>query len=189
MIEVIYDGNSNCMKRSLTTPFSPLPTHSWYQIYTNNHTSCARVIKEQSQGGAVDVIYTYTLNFLCRIGTSLRIPGFKAFTFMIVSVVFKGLQIPAAFSLINISMITGVNCSIKWNCAAEETVNFYIFTGKQWDQDLEVCFQKAGYLNMTTGCLYVMDTFEGVVINPIMMHKYLYSNMNPAMHLDLSGNV
>ena len=67
------------------------------------------------------------------------------------------------------------------------TPNSYRFTGEQWDEDLEMYFLRARYLNVSTGRFHTMDTFEGRSQDPITLHKYLYANANPVNGIDPSG--
>jgi RHS repeat-associated protein len=68
------------------------------------------------------------------------------------------------------------------------TPNNYLFAGEQYDPALSLYYNRARYLNTTTGRFWSMDTSEGDDENPISLHKYLYAGENPANMTDPSGH-
>jgi RHS repeat-associated protein len=68
------------------------------------------------------------------------------------------------------------------------TPNVYLFAGEQFDPALGLYYNRARYLNTTTGRFWSMDTDEGGDQDPISLHKYLYSEGNPVNNLDPTGN-
>jgi len=68
------------------------------------------------------------------------------------------------------------------------TPNNYLFAGEQFDPDLALYYNRARYLNVSTGRFWTMDPFEGYGFDPDAFHKYLYAEDDPANHLDRSGN-
>ena len=68
------------------------------------------------------------------------------------------------------------------------TPNNYLFAGEQYDPALNLYYNRARYLNTTTGRFWSMDTQQGNDREPLSLHKYLYSEGNPVDHLDPSGN-
>ena len=69
------------------------------------------------------------------------------------------------------------------------TPNNYLYSGEQFDPDLHLYYNRARYLNVTTGRFWTMDTFEGDEDNPLSLHKYLYAAGNPVNISDPSGNL
>jgi len=67
------------------------------------------------------------------------------------------------------------------------TLNNYLFAGEQFDPDLGLYYNRARYLNMSTGRFWSMDTDEGFDGTPLSLHKYLYTSADPVNFKDPSG--
>src|SRR5690349_18822744 len=67
------------------------------------------------------------------------------------------------------------------------TFNEFLFAGEQFDSDLNLYYNRARYLNVSTGRFWTMDTFEGKDDNPASLHKYLYAGGDSVNKLDPSG--
>src|ERR1700682_1220604 len=59
------------------------------------------------------------------------------------------------------------------------TNNNFLFAGEQFDPDLGLYYNRARYLNTSTGRFWSMDTYEGDTEAPPSLHKYLYSSDSP----------
>jgi len=68
------------------------------------------------------------------------------------------------------------------------TPNNYLFAGEQYDPAIGLYYNRARYLNTTTGRYWSMDTDEGSDGDPVSLHKYLYTGANPVDRTDSSGN-
>jgi RHS repeat-associated protein len=68
------------------------------------------------------------------------------------------------------------------------TYNNYLFAGEQFDPDLNLYYNRARYLNTSTGRFWSMDTHEGDDEDPTTLHKYLYTGADPVDLTDRSGN-
>jgi RHS repeat-associated protein len=68
------------------------------------------------------------------------------------------------------------------------TPNNYLFAGEQFDPDLGLYYNRARYLNVSTGRFWTIDTFEGDSDSPFSLHKYLYASSDPVNRFDRSGN-
>ena len=68
------------------------------------------------------------------------------------------------------------------------TPNNYLFAGEQFDPDLGLYYNRARYLNVTTGRFWSMDAYDGIDQEPLSLHKYLYASASPVDRLDPSGN-
>jgi len=68
------------------------------------------------------------------------------------------------------------------------TPNNYLFAGEQFDPDLNLYYNRARYLNTSTGRFWNMDTEESSDESPLSLHKYLYSQGDPVDNVDPSGN-
>jgi RHS repeat-associated protein len=71
--------------------------------------------------------------------------------------------------------------------SAGTTPNNYLFSGEQFDPDLNLYYNRARYLSTGTGRFWTMDTDEGNDEVPLSVHKYVYANVNPVDGLDPSG--
>ena len=68
------------------------------------------------------------------------------------------------------------------------TLNNYLFAGEQFDPDLNLYYNRARYLNVSTGRFWTMDDFEGIDQDPFSLHKYLYASSDPVNRLDAGGH-
>jgi RHS repeat-associated protein len=64
----------------------------------------------------------------------------------------------------------------------------YLYSGQQFDSDLELYYNRARYLNTGTGRFWTMDGDYGSQEDPLSLHKYLYAEDNPVDGSDPSGN-
>jgi RHS repeat-associated protein len=67
------------------------------------------------------------------------------------------------------------------------TYNNFLFAGEQFDPDLGLYYNRARYLNTTTGRFWSMDSFEGNDENSLSLHKYLYTEADPVNNTDPCG--
>jgi len=67
------------------------------------------------------------------------------------------------------------------------TPNNYLFAGEQFDPDLNLYYNRARYLNTSTGRFWSMDSYEGLANEPRSLHKYLYVGSDPINRIDPSG--
>jgi RHS repeat-associated protein len=72
--------------------------------------------------------------------------------------------------------------------SAAPTANEFLFAGEQYDSDLHLYYNRARYLNVSTGRFWSMDTYEGDDQDPPSLHKYLYAEGDPVDGMDPSGN-
>jgi RHS repeat-associated protein len=67
------------------------------------------------------------------------------------------------------------------------TPNRYLFSGEQLDSALHLYYLRARYLNAATGTFLSRDPAEGVIFDPVSLHKYLYASANPVNRIDPLG--
>ncbi len=67
------------------------------------------------------------------------------------------------------------------------TPNNYLFAGEQFDPDLHLYYNRARYLNVSTGRFWSMDSFEGDDDEPASLHKYTYTENDPINAHDATG--
>jgi RHS repeat-associated protein len=63
-----------------------------------------------------------------------------------------------------------------------------LYSGEQFDPDLGLYFNRARYLNTSTGRFWNMDSFEGDENDPLSLHKYLYASSDPVNRIDPLGH-
>ena len=68
------------------------------------------------------------------------------------------------------------------------TPNLYRYSGEQFDPDLGLYYNRARYLNVSTGRFWTMDLADGDDSSPVSLHKYAYVGANPVDRTDTSGN-
>jgi len=69
------------------------------------------------------------------------------------------------------------------------TENSYLFAGEQFESSLDQYYLRARYVDQNTGRFTQMDEYQGVILNPITLQKYLYANADPVNGIDPSGYV
>jgi RHS repeat-associated protein len=67
------------------------------------------------------------------------------------------------------------------------TLNEYLFTGQQYDNNVGFYYLRARYMNPSIGRFQTMDTYEGNVFDPSSLHKYTYCNNDPVNFVDYLG--
>ena len=69
------------------------------------------------------------------------------------------------------------------------TDNDYLYSGEQFDAELDNYYLRARYYDQGVGRFTQMDTFQGYEIDPRTLHKYLYTPADPVNFVDPSGNI
>jgi RHS repeat-associated protein len=65
----------------------------------------------------------------------------------------------------------------------------YLYSGEQFDPDLHLYYNRARYLNVSTGRFWTMDSYEGDPQAPASLHRYLYAEVDVVNRTDPSGLV
>jgi RHS repeat-associated protein len=68
------------------------------------------------------------------------------------------------------------------------TPNNYLFASEQFDPDLNLYYNRARYLNTSTGRFWSMDDYPTNPSDPGSLHRYLYVQNNPVNAFDPTGN-
>lgn len=68
------------------------------------------------------------------------------------------------------------------------TPNEFLFASEQFDSDLNLNYNRARYLSVSTGRFWTMDSFEGDQESPASLHKYLYAQADSINGTDPSGH-
>lgn len=66
--------------------------------------------------------------------------------------------------------------------------NEFLFAGEQYDTETGHYYNRARYLNTSTGRFLTVDTYEGDPQSPLALHKYLYTAADPVDKVDPNGN-
>ena len=67
------------------------------------------------------------------------------------------------------------------------TPNNYLFVGEQFDPDLNLYYNRARYLNISTGRFWSMDPKRELPRNPNTLHRYRYASADPVNRIDRLG--
>jgi RHS repeat-associated protein len=67
------------------------------------------------------------------------------------------------------------------------TENDFLYTGEQYNENTGLYYLRARYMNPANGVFVSQDPYNGVLSDPVSLHKYLYANANPVMFTDHTG--
>jgi RHS repeat-associated protein len=148
-------------------------------VDTNNLTGYAQVV-EELQNGSVTKQYTYGLDLISQRQSS----GVSFYNY------------DGHGSVRGLSNVSGsVTDTYSYDTFGSliertgSTENNYLYAGEQFDSDLGFYYNRARYLNVSTGRFISQDTFEGDLESPNSLHKYLYAENNSVNKIDPSGNL
>ncbi|MCV2885508.1 RHS repeat-associated core domain-containing protein [Aestuariibacter sp. AA17] len=68
------------------------------------------------------------------------------------------------------------------------TDNDYLFTGEQYDSELDNYYLRARYYDQNVGRFTQMDTWMGNTLIPSSLNKFVYAESDPVNNYDPSGN-
>jgi RHS repeat-associated protein len=171
-ITVIYDGDGNRVSKTvggITTK---------YLVDTNNLTGYAQVV-EELQNNLVVKAYTYGLDLISQRQSS----GVSFYNYDGHGSV-RGLSN-------NIGSLTDTYSYDAFGTLIEQTgntSNSYLYAGEQFDSDLGFYYNRARYLNASTGRFISQDSYEGNSSDPRSLHKYTYGSNDGVNNIDPSGN-
>lgn len=69
-----------------------------------------------------------------------------------------------------------------------QTENEFLYCGEQWNASNGLYYLRARYMNPSTGVFTSEDEYDGNILDPISINKYLYARTNPIKYKDPSGN-
>jgi RHS repeat-associated protein len=171
-ITVVYDGDGNRISKTV----NGLTTK--YLVDTNNLTGYAQVV-EELQNGSVSKQYTYGLDLISQRQSS----GVSFYNY------------DGHGSVRGLSNASG-NVTDTYSYDAFGTLiertgttdNNYLYSGEQFDGDLGFYYNRARYLNVSTGRFISQDSYEGNYNHPKSLHKYSYAENDAVNAADPSGN-
>jgi len=184
-ISIVYDGDGNRVSKTVAGVTTA------YRVDDQNPTGYAQVVSEAFSGatGARELSHAYVYGLE-------RISEQRSF--------FTGTQSLTQFiyyaydghGSVRLLTDTSGNVTDTYDYDAfgnlihstGTTPNNYLFAGEQFDPDLGLYYNRARFLNVTTGRFWSMDTEQGDPSSPLSLHKYLYANGDPVNGIDPSGH-
>ena len=174
-ITIVYDGDGNRVSKTVAG------VTTTYLVDDQNPTGYAQAIYESnSQTGAM-AQYAYGLELVGRSDMS---------TGALLYYVHDGHGSVRALTD-NTGAVTGTYDYDAFGNLIHSTgttPNNYLFAGEQYDPDLHLYYNRARYLNTSTGRFWSLDSYEGDNNDPLSLHKYAYTDGDPTNSRDRSGN-
>jgi len=173
---IVYDGDGNRVAKTANG------VTTRYLVDSLNPTGYAQVVEELASGAAQRT-YTYGLQRINQnqLINSTWTPSFYGYD--------------GFGSVRTLTDSTGTVIDTDdydaWGNAVNttgSTPNAYLYRGEQYDPDPRLYYLRARYMNPLSGRFLTRDTDVGRVVNPITLHKYLYSYAEPLNHIDPSGH-
>jgi RHS repeat-associated protein len=179
-ISIVYDGDGNRVSKSTANATTQ------YLVDDLNPTGYAQVMDEVQSSS---VVRTYTWGFelvseLFPVGSPLSTNHSPLYY------VFDGHGSVRALT----NAAGAITDSYDYDAfgvlthSTGTTPNNYLFAGEQFDPDLSLYYNRARYLNTSTGRFRTMDNFEGVDESPSSLNKFGFAQDNPIDNADPSGN-
>jgi RHS repeat-associated protein len=180
-VVIVYDGDGNRVRKTVAG------VTTLFLVDDQNPTGYAQVVEElTSTGGPAQVFRVYVY------GNDL-----------ISQDQFDGASWTATFygydghgSVRYLTDITGsVTDAYDYDAFGDliavegNTPNLYLYTGEQFDEDLDLYYNRARYLDTDSGRFWTMDTFRGRLTDPVSLHKYVYASVDPVNGIDPTGLV
>jgi RHS repeat-associated protein len=172
-ISYVYDGDGNRVSKTVAS------VTTTYLVADDNPTGYAQVLEEDDSTGGMRQ-YIYGLNLISRLDVS---------TGQSIYYVYDGHGSVRALTN-STGAVTDTYDYYAFGVLLHRTgstPNNYLFAGEQFDPDLNLYYNRARYLNVSTGRFWSMDTYKGNAFDPVSLHRYLYASANPVNRLDKSG--
>jgi RHS repeat-associated protein len=179
-IGIVYDGDGNRVSKTVAGATTQ------YLVDTQNPTGYAQVMDEV-QSSAVARTYTWGLELISELfpaGSPLSTNHSPLYY------VFDGHGSVRALTNSGGAATDTYDYDAFGNLihSTGSTPNNYLFAGEQFDPDLNLYYNRARYLNTSTGRFWSMDAYEGFDQEPLSFHKYLYAAGDPLNRTDRGGN-
>ena len=174
-ITIVYDGDGNRVSKTVAG------VKTLYLVDTQNPTGYAQVIADEAANTAPQTSYVYGLERISeRIGTTTtRFYGYDG----------HGSVRALTDASGNVTDTYDYDAFGNLIHSTGTTPNLYLYSGEQFDADLNLYYNRARYLNVSTGRFWNMDSFEGAGTDPLSLHKYVYASADPANRIDPNGNL
>jgi RHS repeat-associated protein len=174
-ITIVYDGDGNRVAKTVNGQAT------FYLVDTNNLTGYAQVVEELRSGVGVVKAYTYGSDLISqRQVTNGGIVNFYQYD-----------------GHGSVRQLTDASASITDTYTYDafgnliersgSTDNNYLYAGEQFDPDLGFYYNRARYLDVSSGRFTATDQFEGEEKDTRSLHKYVYSSCDPVNQVDPTG--
>jgi RHS repeat-associated protein len=171
-VTIVYDGDGNRVSETVGGVTTS------YLVDTQNPTGYAQVVDEL-QSGAVGRTYSYGLERISEKQlTGISFYGYDG----------HGSVRQLTNSAGAVTDSYDYDAFGNLTSSTGSTPNNYLFAGEDFDPALGLYYNRARYLNTTTGRFWIMDAVEGNAQDPASLHIYTYSDDNPVNNTDPSGN-
>jgi RHS repeat-associated protein len=185
-ISIVYDGDGNRVSKTVAG------VTTQYLVDDRNPTGYAQVVYEGFSGSTApnregSHNFYYGLELVAELRTNL-VNGSQAHS--LISFDYDGHGSVRALTDQNGTVTDTYDYDAYGNLihSTGSTPNNYLFAGEQFDPDLNLYYNRARYLNVSTGRFWTMDTYQGDAESPLSLHKYLYASSSPVDRVDPSGN-
>jgi RHS repeat-associated protein/uncharacterized repeat protein (TIGR01451 family) len=177
LMTVVYDGDGNRVSKTA----GGVTTN--YLVDDQNPTGLAQVVMESASDGSSRA-YVYGVE---RISQRSFLPASN--TFVVSFYDYDGHGSVRALADPTGAVTDTYNYDAFGNLvnSTGSTANNYLYSGEQFDSDLQLYYNRARYLNVPTGRFLVQDYVDGDPFNPLSTHKYLYAGVDPVGQVDPSG--
>src|SRR5579859_5305320 len=180
-VTIVYDGDGNRVAKTTASGTT------LYLVDTLNPTGYTQVIAEEAPNTAPLVPYVYGLERISQRRTVVINGNFttqiRYFDYDGHGSV-RGLTDPSG----NVTDTYDYDAFGNLIHQTGTTQNVYLYSGEQFDPDLNLYYNRARYLNVSTGRFWTMDSEDGCECDPISLHRYLYVSADPANYTDPSGH-
>ncbi len=179
-VTIVYDGDGNRVSKTVGG------VTTLYLVDTQNPTGYAQVIAEEAQNTAPLVPYVYGLE---RISQRRTVVINGNFTTQIRYFDYDGHGSVRALTDPTGAVTDTYDYDAFGNLIHQTgtTQNVYLYSGEQFDPDLNLYYNRARYLNVGTGRFWSMDNEEPNPFDPTSLHRYLYSDDDSVNRSDPSG--
>jgi RHS repeat-associated protein len=180
-ITIVYDGDGNRVSKTVGSATTR------YLVDDRNPTGYAQVLEEQDNAGTPLVTYIYGSGPapVCQTRSGVTryygCDGQGTVRFLMDDDVNSVDHITDTYAYDAFGILTASASK------STPTLNSYLYTGQQFDLDLDMYYLRARYYNPNEGRFWAMDTYEGSQADPQSLHKYLYCHDNPINHADPMG--
>jgi len=177
---IVYDGDGNRVAKTVAGATTT------YLVDTQNPTGYPQVLVESNSQSGASTQYLYGLALVAESRTTTVNGTQQTQTSYYV---FDGHGSVRALANTSGTITDTYDYDAFGNLihSTGSTLNNYLFAGEQFDPDLGLYYNRARYLNVSTGRFWSMDSFEGSGDDPLSLHKYLYAGNEPINRIDPSG--
>jgi RHS repeat-associated protein len=175
-VRFTYDGDGNRVAKTANG------VTTRYLVDTNSQSGLAQVVEELT-GGVVSRRYTYGLS---RISQSQPLAG--AWTTHFYMADGHGNVRALADAAGAVTDTYAYDAFGNMLARTGSTPNEFLYCGEQFDPNVGFYYNRARYLDPSSGRFMTMDTYEGSQHDPASLHKYLYAHADPVNNLDPSGH-